>query len=198
MTHEEVDKAIALSGVGGKWFNWVDSQKEPAANSEAKAKAAVMPAVVSTVLSAEPVLPAPLSSIRGREMSVGPGVGDDLFDGESPESMAANDPLATQLWRMCAKAKAGLPNGARMENITWRMMSLKLNKQRALEAEANSQRAAREEAAKTAAKASHVESLQADKPAEDTAAPAPASGEEEERGRRGRSPASQSVSPQNQ
>ena len=198
MTQEEVDKAIALSGVGGKWFNWVDSQKEPATGSEAKAKAAAMPAVVSTVLSAEPLPPAPPTSVRGREMSVGLSVGDDLFDGESPEAMAANDPLATQLWRMCAKAKAGLPNGARMENITWRMMSLKLNKQRALEAEANAQRAAREEVAKTAAEASRVELLHAPKPAGDMAATAPAAAEEEERGRRGRSPASQSVSPQNQ
>lgn len=50
------------------------------------------------------------------------------IEGASPEDLAARDPLATHLWRLYAKAKVGLPNGARMENITWRMMSLKLNK----------------------------------------------------------------------
>ncbi|KAI8997403.1 hypothetical protein BDB01DRAFT_830990 [Pilobolus umbonatus] len=41
-----------------------------------------------------------------------------------------NDPLSTQVWRMYAQAKDSLPNGSRLENITWRMMAMTLkNKQ---------------------------------------------------------------------
>jgi GATA-binding protein len=39
------------------------------------------------------------------------------------------DPLATQVWKAYAKAKDGLPNGPRMENLTWRLMHLTLKKQ---------------------------------------------------------------------
>lgn len=44
--------------------------------------------------------------------------------------MAKEDPLATQIWRMYAKHREQLPNAARMENLTWRMMSLTLRKRR--------------------------------------------------------------------
>lgn len=37
------------------------------------------------------------------------------------------DPLATQVWRLYTKAKDNLPNGSRMENLTWRMMAMTLN-----------------------------------------------------------------------
>lgn len=46
----------------------------------------------------------------------------------SPVNEAA-DPLATQVWKAYAKAKDGLPNGPRMENLTWRLMHLTLKKQ---------------------------------------------------------------------
>lgn len=42
--------------------------------------------------------------------------------------LAKEDPLATQVWKMYAKTKAGLPNQQRMENLTWRMMALALKK----------------------------------------------------------------------
>ncbi|WVN88225.1 uncharacterized protein L203_103426 [Cryptococcus depauperatus CBS 7841] len=45
-----------------------------------------------------------------------------------PEQMAKMDPLATQVWKTYAKAKDTLPNGTRMENLTWRMMHLTLKK----------------------------------------------------------------------
>ena len=41
-----------------------------------------------------------------------------------------NDPLATQVWRLYTKAKDTLPNASRMENLTWRMMAMTLNKNR--------------------------------------------------------------------
>ena len=50
----------------------------------------------------------------------------DLFDADV---VARDDPLATQVWRMYAKQRDMLPNATRMENLTWRMMALKLRKQ---------------------------------------------------------------------
>ncbi|WFD49444.1 Sodium- and chloride-dependent GABA transporter 1 [Malassezia furfur] len=51
-------------------------------------------------------------------------------DDDEPETLARNDPLATQVWRMYAKQRDQLPNAARMENLTWRLMSLTLRRQR--------------------------------------------------------------------
>ncbi|EPQ26383.1 uncharacterized protein PFL1_06031 [Pseudozyma flocculosa PF-1] len=56
---------------------------------------------------------------------------DEIAD---PEEMSKKDPLATQVWRMYAKQRSQLPNGARMENITWRMMAMTLRKKREQEA----------------------------------------------------------------
>jgi hypothetical protein len=44
-----------------------------------------------------------------------------------------NDPLASKVWRLYTKAKDNLPNGARMENLTWRMMAMTLAKSRKME-----------------------------------------------------------------
>ncbi|KAJ3057196.1 hypothetical protein HK097_011201 [Rhizophlyctis rosea] len=33
-------------------------------------------------------------------------------------------------WKLCTKAKDALPNGARLENLTWRLMHMNLNKER--------------------------------------------------------------------
>ncbi|KAF8530391.1 hypothetical protein BU17DRAFT_35644 [Hysterangium stoloniferum] len=44
--------------------------------------------------------------------------------------LAKEDPLATQVWKMYARTKAGLPHAQRMENLTWRMMALALRKKR--------------------------------------------------------------------
>ena len=40
------------------------------------------------------------------------------------------DPLSSQIWRLYTKAKDNLPNGSRLENMTWRMMAMTLNKRR--------------------------------------------------------------------
>ena len=50
---------------------------------------------------------------------------DDL---SNPEAMQKKDPLATQVWKFYHKAKTQLPNGERMENLTWRMMSMNLRR----------------------------------------------------------------------
>lgn len=54
---------------------------------------------------------------------------DELGNGD-PDEMAKKDPLATQVWKMYAKQKATLANGARMENLTWRMMAMTLRKKK--------------------------------------------------------------------
>lgn len=50
---------------------------------------------------------------------------------DSITSGKKKDPLATQVWRMYTKAKDTLPNGSRLENLTWRMMAMTLNKKKA-------------------------------------------------------------------
>ena len=50
---------------------------------------------------------------------------DDLGN---PEAMQKKDPLAAQVWKFYHKAKTQLPNGERMENLTWRMMSMNLRR----------------------------------------------------------------------
>lgn len=48
--------------------------------------------------------------------------------GSPPDELLRNDPLAAQVWKAYAKAKVGLPNGPRMENLTWRLMHMTLKK----------------------------------------------------------------------
>ncbi|KAJ3115770.1 hypothetical protein HDU96_011118 [Phlyctochytrium bullatum] len=46
-------------------------------------------------------------------------------------SSAAASPADSQdVWRLCSKAKDALPNGARLENLSWRLMHMSLNKER--------------------------------------------------------------------
>ena len=55
----------------------------------------------------------------------------DLLSADAdPETMAREDPLATQVWKMYARQKATLPHAQRMENLTWRMMALALKKKK--------------------------------------------------------------------
>lgn len=59
---------------------------------------------------------------------------DDLDPNLDPDEMTKKDPLATQVWKMYAKQRSQLPNGARMENLTWRMMAMTLRKKKEHEA----------------------------------------------------------------
>ncbi|KAI9266633.1 hypothetical protein BDA99DRAFT_27755 [Phascolomyces articulosus] len=52
----------------------------------------------------------------------------DGSDEENVDGQSKQDPLATQVWRLYTKAKDTLPNASRMENLTWRMMAMTLNK----------------------------------------------------------------------
>ncbi|KAF9505217.1 hypothetical protein BS47DRAFT_1489901 [Hydnum rufescens UP504] len=59
--------------------------------------------------------------------------GPDVAEAEAA-NMAKEDPLAAQVWRMYARAKATLPHAQRMENLTWRMMALALRRRKEREA----------------------------------------------------------------
>ncbi|KAK4237847.1 nitrogen catabolic enzyme regulatory protein [Achaetomium macrosporum] len=52
-------------------------------------------------------------------------------ESQTLEEMQRQDPLATQVWKFYAKTKQLLPAQERMENLTWRMMHLKLRGARA-------------------------------------------------------------------
>ncbi|CAO1619523.1 unnamed protein product [Parajaminaea phylloscopi] len=77
-----------------------------------------------------PALPADFPAPTRRGSMGADGAADEDEAGIDPEEMAKKDPLATQVWRMYAKQKTQLSNGARMENITWRMMALTLRKKK--------------------------------------------------------------------
>ncbi|KAK0668570.1 putative nitrogen catabolic enzyme regulatory protein area [Cercophora samala] len=68
------------------------------------------------------------------------------FEGTSPnivqgfDEMQREDPLSTQIWKLFARTKMLLPNQNRMENLTWRAMHLKLQKQTRLAEEAKRER----------------------------------------------------------
>lgn len=46
----------------------------------------------------------------------------------NPDEMQKQDPLGTQIWKLYSKTKSQLPNQERMENLTWRMMSMNLKR----------------------------------------------------------------------
>ena len=56
--------------------------------------------------------------------------GSTILDEETAEALSRKDPIAAQVWRMFHKAKNTMPNGARMENLTWRLMSMTLKKRK--------------------------------------------------------------------
>jgi len=53
------------------------------------------------------------------------GTGPEL---ESPEEMQKQDPLGAQIWKLYHKTRGQLPNSERLENLTWRMMSMNLRR----------------------------------------------------------------------
>lgn len=82
----------------------------------------------------------PLASRKKSTTSATTRVADQVLscslfpDNDQPMENAADqadnakkkDPLSSQVWRMYTKAKDNLPNGSRLENLTWRMMAMTL------------------------------------------------------------------------
>lgn len=135
--------------------------------------------------------------------------GSTIIDDETGEALSKKDPIAAQVWRMFNKAKQTLPNGARMENLTWRLMSMTLKKRReetaAAEAEAMAAAMARREADAAAAVGEELEGIEELGRLRGRKAKAKGKGKEGERevafeeeaegrGRRGRSSTSKSAS----
>ncbi|KAF9986904.1 hypothetical protein BGZ75_001267 [Mortierella antarctica] len=56
-------------------------------------------------------------------------------DDEEEAGKKKEDPLAAQVWRLYSQAKNSLPNGQRLENLTWRMMAMTLHKKDQQQAE---------------------------------------------------------------
>ena len=50
------------------------------------------------------------------------------LEADNPEDMQKKDPLGTQIWKLYHKQKGQLPNSERLENLTWRMMSMNLRR----------------------------------------------------------------------
>lgn len=55
---------------------------------------------------------------------------DDATDleAENAEDLQKKDPIGTQVWKLYHKQKGQLPNSERLENLTWRMMSMNLRR----------------------------------------------------------------------
>lgn len=51
------------------------------------------------------------------------------IDNDSPEEMQKKDPLGIQIWRLYSRTKNQLPNQERMDNLSWRMMSMNMRKE---------------------------------------------------------------------
>ncbi len=62
----------------------------------------------------------PISPVIGSPSGVDPS--------SPPSDLVKRDPLAAQVWKAYAKAKGQMPNGPRMENLTWRLMHMTLKK----------------------------------------------------------------------
>jgi hypothetical protein len=73
---------------------------------------------------------------------------DDNESDDSDKNPTKKDPLATQVWRMYTKAKDNLPNGSRLENLTWRMMAMTLKKKERADSAASSPIAGAHESAR--------------------------------------------------
>lgn len=118
----------------------------------------------------------PTGPLSPRDATTLPSPGPAANATATPSDQGAEkkDPLSAQVWKTYTKAKGGLPNGARMENLTWRMMHLKL-------------KVADGSSSKPPVTASNAaEEVAAVEAAEEADQPGEMAGEEVERGRRGR------------
>ncbi|ORY86908.1 hypothetical protein BCR37DRAFT_411704 [Protomyces lactucae-debilis] len=77
-----------------------------------------------------------------------------LCEEDGDDGSSSNDPIAAQVWKMYTKQRKDLPNGARMENLTWRMMAMNLRKKEAAAAATKSDENGRSSTGKAIATAS--------------------------------------------
>ncbi|TIB89586.1 hypothetical protein E3Q19_03034 [Wallemia mellicola] len=89
--------------------------------------------VVADILS-DDLLDQKLATRKQSLLPTSPQSPPQADDDINPESK--DDPIASQVWKMYTRQKASLPNGQRMENLTWRMMAMSLRRKRESEAAA--------------------------------------------------------------
>lgn len=106
---------------GGRSSGSTNEAQENSTNSTARP-------ITTTNAEADPTN-VPVSRARSGSADLD-GMDDPLEGDGDPDEMAKKDPLATQVWKMYAKQRSTLPNGARMENLTWRMMAMTLRKKK--------------------------------------------------------------------
>ncbi|KAH7914138.1 hypothetical protein BJ138DRAFT_1000880 [Hygrophoropsis aurantiaca] len=101
-------------------------------------KSAIMSDIFSDDLFSTPSIDAGPSTFTSPRLSGSPDLEATALPSAEvdPETLAKQDPLATQVWKMYTRTKANLPHAQRMENITWRMMALALKKKKEEEEEA--------------------------------------------------------------
>ncbi|GAA5919508.1 hypothetical protein JCM1841_002242 [Sporobolomyces salmonicolor] len=130
LAHEALPSPKIVDAVLGEnlFFGLGGMKSSPTASSSAAspASSAALPPAVSALLPSSNVDPSNKGSPAD---SVSPA-GSTIIDEESAELLSKKDPIAAQVWRMFHKAKNTMPNGARMENLTWRLMSMTLRKRR--------------------------------------------------------------------
>jgi GATA-binding protein len=102
-----------------------------------------LPSIMDQLLSDSLFPPRPKPELKNEKP-------DDSSDDENQQNSSKHDPLASKVWRMYTKAKDTLPNGSRMENLTWRMMAMTLTKKKLNE--------------EAAAKASSKDAMDVDQP----------------------------------
>ena len=61
---------------------------------------------------------------RSRQLLESSTLPFDIGADQSDEPALSDEPIASQVWKMYTKQRKELPNGARMENLTWRMVSM--------------------------------------------------------------------------
>lgn len=95
------------------------------------------PSVAATLLSDSLFPPRkPKTNIKQNHngSSTNTALNDSDSDNDDDDNATSKkDPLATSVWRLYTKAKDTLPNGSRLENLTWRMMAMTLKKKEAAE-----------------------------------------------------------------
>ncbi|GAA5899345.1 hypothetical protein JCM5296_007540 [Sporobolomyces johnsonii] len=129
LSHEAQPSPKIVDAVLGEnlFFGPGGMKSSPTASSAASpASPAGLPPAVNALLPSSNVNP----SNKGSPADSASPAGSTIIDEESAELLSKKDPIAAQVWRMFHKAKNTMPNGARMENLTWRLMSMTLRKRR--------------------------------------------------------------------
>ncbi|KAI0743591.1 hypothetical protein C8Q80DRAFT_1345613 [Daedaleopsis nitida] len=132
--HPSISESLATSS-SPTALSFLESDKSTAPTSATSPKGRALSELFSDSLfpPRPPVMESPgPQSYASSKVSGSPDLKSvDLMGADAdPETMAKEDPLATQVWKMYARQKATLPHAQRMENLTWRMMALALKKKK--------------------------------------------------------------------